>query len=1460
MQGNDFAIEVFARDAVRFGNTIAARKTELTPFSVATHNCVIEMLQPKGPNKHAVFIVKESEAITYSYERNTADPRIAHNLNIKLDEYGNVLRAASIVYPRKVINTSLPVTTQKAQGETLITYTENSFTNDIDIRLDPVNPDVYRLRLPAETKSFQLKGVKKINTANPFYSLGDFDDILSKSEEVLYHQLDKEPDNTVAPANYKPVSRLIEHIRTLYRNDNLVDPLPAGVMGSLGISHQSYQLAYTKELLHEIYSAKQQDNDLVALMKEGKFVSTDADTKWWISSGTINLIDLADPTINTPAKARDRFYTPISYTDPYGSMTKIKHDSYFLFVEEITDALGNQTSITKFNFRTLSPRQMKDANDNLSEVITDELGLVKAMAIMGKDLDNDGTGDEADNLTGLSESTTDQNDITAFFAIANATGICRSDNLKSKADQLLKNATTRFIYDFEVYKNMGNPAVVAAVSREQHVTIDPNSPVQISFEYTNGLGQVIMKKVQAEPGIARQSSVGTNGALTIADTDTAALLRWTGNGRTILNNKGNPVKQYEPFFSVSPRFEEEKELVETGVTPLMYYDAMSRLIKTDLPDGCFSKGFFDSWRQTAYDANDTVTESIWYKRRTDNTRADYINDANEQAAAQKAAAHYNTPAELHLDTLGRTVLQIENNGKDTAGNDILYKTKTEIDIEGNLRKVMDARELASNGGKGNTTMEYQYDMLGNKVYQKSMDAGQRWLMLNITRRPFRSWDERNHEFQYFYDILHRPVSSTVKGGDMPGITLDHIFERIFYGENETNAKQKNLRGKPIRRFDTGGMIETPAYDFKNQPLSTTRKLFAKYKEVANWTNANLQNDLENSAFTFITETDALGRISKQTSPDASIFIPTYNEAGLLNKQTVTHTNPVASGTYVKSIVYNEKGKRSKIIYGNDTTTNFYYDRETFRLSRIETKKQTNLILQDLFYVYDPVGNITSIKDNAYDAEFFSNRIINAENNYTYDALYRLAEATGRENAAALNFDAADNWSDAPYMQSNPMSVTGYTERYQYDQVGNILEMNHLNKWKRTYEYEADNNRLKNTKLGQGANAFTYLYPHHSLHGFITAMPHLEEMGWNFKEELIKTARQKMNPANGTAETTWYQYDGQGQRIRKITENSANAAATPTKKEERIYITGYELYKKYTGANAGLERGTLALLDKEHRFAVIETRNGVDDGSPQRLVRYQLHNHIGSATIELDDTGRVINYEEYYPFGNTSYQIKNNLIKSAAKRYRYTGMERDEETGLEYHKARYYLPWLGRWLSCDPIGIDGGLNTYRYVSNNPVIKNDMGGNDEKRFDKMTPEERMKMHPPRVIMDEIRKETSDPTPAVPEWKTRPYVEPTEVRLVKAGGALLIGGILAIPTGGTSLLGGFAVAGGISSGIAVTMSGISLDIAKDIAPVSAKDERNLELAAMTAPNFVNPIGMFTATAGAVSTGTLEGTYKWG
>jgi RHS repeat-associated protein len=110
-----------------------------------------------------------------------------------------------------------------------------------------------------------------------------------------------------------------------------------------------------------------------------------------------------------------------------------------------------------------------------------------------------------------------------------------------------------------------------------------------------------------------------------------------------------------------------------------------------------------------------------------------------------------------------------------------------------------------------------------------------------------------------------------------------------------------------------------------------------------------------------------------------------------------------------------------------------------------------------------------------------------------------------------------------------------------------------------------------------------------------------------------------------------------------------------------------------------------------------------------LIRYQLGNHLGSASLELDQNGDLISYEEYHPYGTTAFQAGRSAAEVSLKRYRYTAKERDEESGFNYHGARYYAPWLARWTSADPIGIQDGVNVFAYVSGNPVKLIDPTGN-------------------------------------------------------------------------------------------------------------------------------------------------------
>ena len=197
---------------------------------------------------------------------------------------------------------------------------------------------------------------------------------------------------------------------------------------------------------------------------------------------------------------------------------------------------------------------------------------------------------------------------------------------------------------------------------------------------------------------------------------------------------------------------------------------------------------------------------------------------------------------------------------------------------------------------------------------------------------------------------------------------------------------------------------------------------------------------------------------------------------------------------------------------------------------------------------------------------------------------------------------------------------------------------------------------------------------------------------------IKTRLRPLWGAENLAVTS--QYSG-CQRIRKVVANGSIV-------EERIYLGSYEIYRKFVSSSLTLKRTTVHVIDDTGRIAMLQVRTVGTDPSPATLVRYIYSNHLSTASLELDDTAAIISYEEYHPYGTTSYQAANATINATAKRYRYTGKERDEETGLYYHGARYYCPWLARWCAADPINNEW----YNAVNGQP------GRNHEWQFVELT----------------------------------------------------------------------------------------------------------------------------------------------
>ena len=1193
-----------------------------------TNRSRVELIQPKGQNPFAVFLRTSVETVSYQFEKKIDDPRVSHNIVLETDEYGNVIRSVQIAYPRKNPDMTLPAEARECQAKTVIVYTKNSLTNDIDTQ------DIYLLRQPSESKVYEVKAPGR---SGELYSAKDFEKIDQFSKQLQGRS------------------------KTLYYDKSLQEALPLHSISFPAFVFESYQMAGEKELYDEVFQGRVSSN----MLRQSRYVQN-SDGSWWAHSGQVCYLHDGESV----DKAKARFYSPVFYVDAFGGKTAVGYyKDYYLVVEKITDALGNFSEVKNFDFRTMQPKLISDQNCNLTETLFDELGMPKASAVLGK-------GSEADSMEGQFEFTSAEEELLMVQLLEERNSV----EITRIARSLLKRASARYLYFPHNFSKEGKPLATIGIIREEYDRCNPESPLQVSYEYASGLGVSILKKVQAENSADSRQEDG--------------FFRWLGNGRTIFNNKGNAVLEYDPYFSEGPQYEDSAEMVEQGVSPVLHYDPLGRVIRVDLPDGTFQKDEFDPWTVCSYDSGDCAKDSAWYK------------EHHGDAAAAQSDIYDETPSKVCFDTLGQPAVMLEylrNTGTEEPEELI---TQAIRDVRGNILSVVDPR--------GNIVVSYKYDMMDRVLFQKGMDDGCRWMITDMEGKSVFSWDERNFEFETQYDVLKRPVLGIVRNKDDGS---ENIVSRTIYGEdllladrsNLTTLQEKNLIGNVVKLYDTAGLVETDAYDFRYLPLETTRRLAKDYKHTVNWTEDRLNSELEQERFSTQMKVDAMGRITEQTLPDGSVLVFLFNEGGLLNSQTISFNDERGSITPLKKVVYNAKRQREYVSYGNGVSVRYAFDPLTERIVRIYSTKKDGNVLQDLNYTYDAAGFIVRILDKAIPVTFFDGKKIEGECGYAYDSLGRLVSATGRENRAALAL-LEDNHSDSEYIhlfrKGDAMAMFKYTQRFCYDVAGNVLQVRHTSDsgdWTRDYHYGEKSNRLLYTKVGN--NKCNYGY--HPQHGYMTAMPHLSRIGWDAFERVTSSSRQERNDG-GLPETTYYQYDGQGNRVRKITECQADVGAIPQIKNQRIYIGCYEKYRCESGENDGLERDSVSVMDESHRFVMFERRNEVDDGTAQNLVRYQLVNHLGSSCLELDQDAEVISYEEYHPYGTTAFQANNKEVKAAAKRYRYTGMERDEETGLAYHTARYYISWLGRWLSCDPIGIQGGMNLYGYCEGNPISRVDPYG--------------------------------------------------------------------------------------------------------------------------------------------------------
>ncbi|KAG4442598.1 hypothetical protein IFR05_001928 [Cadophora sp. M221] len=1375
LKGRTLRVELYADDSTPSSSTQAQARSKL-PFRIVESNYTIKKIQSKLDVawRSGVFSLVDREGMEVQLERSTIEPLIRHSFTLETNEFDQALKQMVIAYGRTSPDTALPLPQDVTkQSQSWISFKTYLYTNPVD---DPVKtPGHHLIPRKCETKSYQVTGLDLTSRSSLFtYLSANGVSILTGAKDIRYEDapdlsavqkrllkwsriLLRKNDLTGLLPLGQVESRVVPGQGfDLAFTDSLLDS---------SFKQSSNPLLLDKSILT---SQAGDGGGYIAssnLIFRSLFPNDQLDG-YWIPTPQLYFSQSQSPGAELQ-QAIENFFFPVKYVYPMSSATQVQYDKYNLSILDSTDALGNRISVGDrlangtinpggFDYRVLQPRVVSDVNRNRTKFAFDALGVLVGQAVQGKP--EESLGDILDDF----EANLDESVILQFLQNPSAGGIA-----------LLSTATTRTVYDLFAYsRSTSQPSVSCTISRFTHATT--TSEVGAALEYFDGFGRPIQNKTQVNPGpIASRDSQSriildsdNRPVLTTLSSDP----RWLTSGWVINDNKGNAVYKYEPYFTDKTEFEFD---VRIGATSIQFYDALSRQFASFLPNNSYSKILWTPWTLTSYDTNDTVMSdprtdpdlqgyvdhyfsgasnfATWYESRA----AGQMGNLEKQGAL-KAASLADAPTIQYFDALGRGFLnstQVKTvlDGHDLNNTTQPSYTRFDLDIDGNKLAVRDAVDR--------TIETFSYDMMGRAFRMSSVDGGTRVTLLNVMKRPVRQWDPLGRQFRFDYDITFRPLHTFVRGDTATTTSAgaETLVQLQIYGDVHPEAEQRNMKGKLFMTLEQSGCSSTERFDFKGNPSQFTQRISKAYSQTNDWggVDAVVPSDYshpvdltalgygidsltKNEAFLSDKTYDAQNRVIAYTSPSSnaatqSPFRLTY-EVGILTsiacnvrRATVDGSSDLAWKSYASELDYDARGMRTSVVYDNGSRTTYVYD-VSKQLTRQRTTRDfaaTSDVLQDLHFTYDPNFNVMSIEDLAQQTLFFRNQIIQPIKLFTYDSIGRLIGANGREHigqqsGAPAPYSAKDSSSFGP-QPGDANAFTQYQEMYVYDMAGNMMKMKHdssnavqttqSSSWTRAFVYREPSpfepgkfgNRLTSSSVGNATAKYSY-----DGAGCCTYMPHLTggtSMADNMHWDMFGQFRQADLGGGGTA---YFCYNETGRRVRKVVEKDVNLM------EERIYLDGLEIFRRHRSGQVVLERETLHLMDDISRVALVETRTidtSSSDPGPGQIFRYQLSDFLGSATIELDANGKILTYEEYSPYGSTTYQAADPGLE-LPKRYRFSGKERDEETGLAYFGARYYAPWLARWASTDPKGTAGGLNTYEYASSNPVKFVDPDGKEPK----------------------------------------------------------------------------------------------------------------------------------------------------
>jgi len=550
-----------------------------------------------------------------------------------------------------------------------------------------------------------------------------------------------------------------------------------------------------------------------------------------------------------------------------------------------------------------------------------------------------------------------------------------------------------------------------------------------------------------------------------------------------------------------------------------------------------------------------------------------------------------------------------------------------------------------------------------------------------------------NETDYAYDALNNLLSVNQKGNDSNSgdwRTRTFTYNSLKQLLTATNPESGEVKftydpdGNVLTKSDARGIVTTYTYDVTHR---ITGKTYSSGDHAVIYTYDQTACLGQSSCFN-------VGHLTRMTDAAGSEAW-SYDAVGRV--LTVQRTN----GTITKSTsyTYNLDGTVATVTYPSGRTLTYKYDSAGRQQSAIDAANGINYALDGTYAAPGALASAVFGQTSSFSgitlSQTFNNRLqpstilASSSNGTVLNLAYTFASSTGINNGDLLSitnnlntsrtqnftYDELNRLQTASTQATSGTYSWGFS--YTYDIWANLLsasvtqgsapalsQTTTSNNQVSGFCYDASGNLLDQTTCPTGTNP-----------------PHT----YNFDAE---------SRLSSTAGTT-YTYDGQGRRVQK---------------------SSGVLYWYGVGDTLLDQSDSSGNITDEYVFFAGKR---IAHRGASGIIIYYFADHLGTSRIITTAAGTVCYDSDFYPFGG-----ERNYTNTCPQNFKFTGKERDSESGLDDFGARYYASSLGRWLTPDwsavpapvpyaNLTIPQTLNLYSYVTNNPVTGIDPDGHADPR---------------------------------------------------------------------------------------------------------------------------------------------------